>query len=91
MELIIKPFKALPCHLEEFTINGQVAEQSDFGDVWDHDSENAEPYACNDMKFEPKLPTSEVLNHYNITVDDYYTICRELESELHVGFCGWCV
>lgn len=36
MELIIKPFHSLPCHLEVFTINGKDADQDDFGDVFDH-------------------------------------------------------
>lgn len=91
MELIIEPFSGLPCALNTFTINGKDANSMDFGDVYDHDNENAEPYGCGDMYFEPKLPTSDVLKYYNITVDDYNAICRELESKLYVGKCGWCV
>lgn len=91
MELVIEPMNALPCSLEVFTINGKTAYQGDFGDTYDHDAESAEPYACADMHFDPKPPTKEVLNRYNITDKEYYDICNELESELYVGRCGWCV
>lgn len=47
-----------------FTINGKSAEQDDFGSMYDHDIESAEPYACVDMYFEPKPPTKEVLDKY---------------------------
>ena len=91
MELIIKHFHSLPCRLEVFTINGNGADQDDFGDMYDHDAESAEPYACADMHFEPKPPTKEVLDKYNITEEEYYNICNELECKLCVGGCGWCV
>ena len=90
MKLIIKPFHALPCELETFTINGKAANSTDFGDAFDHDEEYSEPYGCGSMYFEPKLPTSEVLQRYNITVDEYNTICMELKDKLNVGKCNWC-
>lgn len=91
MKLIIKPFHSLPCELEVFTINGIAANSMDFGDVYDHNEEAKKSYGCGDMYFEPKLPTSEVLQHYNITVDEYNAVCTELEKKLYVGKCGWCV
>lgn len=91
MELIIEPFHSLPCELEVFTINGIAANYRDFGDVYDHNEEAKEPYGCGDMYFEPKLPISDVLKHYNITVDEYNTICTKLENKLYVGKCGWCI
>lgn len=91
MELIIKPFSGLPCELETFTINGKDANSMDFGDVYNHDNENAEPYGCGDMYFEPRSPTIEVLDRYNIIEEEYYNICNELEDKLRVGSCGWCV
>lgn len=91
MKINIKPFHALPCRLEVFTINGKSAEQDDFGSMYDHDTESAEPYACADMHFEPKPPTKEVLEKYNITEEEYCNICDELENKLCVGRCGWCV
>lgn len=84
MELKIKTHHALPCRTEVFTINGKSAEQNDFGDTYDHHHEDAEPYACADMHFDPKPPTKEVLNRYNITEEEYYNICNELECKLCV-------
>ena len=55
MELVIKPFRSLPCRLEVFTINGKTADQEDFGDTDDHHYEDAEPYACADMHFAQSL------------------------------------
>lgn len=91
MELKIKTYHALPCRTEVFIINGMNAEQDDFCDTYDHDAESAEPYACADMRFDRKPPTKEVLDRYNITEEEYYNICNELEGELYVGSCGWCV
>lgn len=91
MKLKIKTHHALPCRTEVFTINGKGAEQNDFGDMYDHDDESAEPYACADMHFDRKPPTKEVLDKYNITEKEYDTICDELEDKLYVGGCGWCV
>lgn len=91
MELVIKPCQSLPCHLEVFTINGKDADQYDFGDIFDHNEEIREPYGCGDMHFDSKPPTKEVLDKYNITEEEYYNICNELEYELCVGSCGWCI
>lgn len=91
MELNIKPFHALPCRLDVFTINGNDADSSDFGDTYDHNAESAEPYACGNMYFDPDSPTKEVLDRYDITEKEYYAICNELEYKLNVGSCGWCV
>ena len=91
MELIIKPFDAAPCILEIFTINGKAANSIDFGDTFDHYEGEEEPYFCGDMQFEPIPPTPEVLQRYNITVDEYNAICKELEDKLYVGECSWCV
>ena len=70
MELLIKPIRSLPCSLEVFTINGKGADQHDFGDIYDHDIESAEPYACADMHFDPKPPTKKVLDKYNLTKEE---------------------
>lgn len=91
MELVIKPFHSLPCHLEVFTIKGKDADQDDFGEVFDHNEEIREPYGCGDMYFDSKPPTKEVLDKYRITEEEYYNICNELECKLCVGSCGWCI
>ena len=91
MEVVIEPFHSLPCSLEVFTINGKGADLYDFGDIYDHDKESAEPYACADMHFDSKPPTKKVLDEYNLTREEYYNICNELERKLCVGRCGWCI
>ena len=91
MKLIIKPYDALPCELETFTINSNTADSSDFGDTFDHNKELKEHYGCGDMRFEPQSPTKEVLAKYTITEEEYNKICDELEDKLCVGRCGWCV
>lgn len=91
MELVIKPFHSLPCHLEVFTINGKDADQDDFGVIFDHNEEIREPYGCGDMYFDSKPSTKEVLDKYRITEEEYHNICNELECKLCVGSCGWCI
>ena len=87
----IKPYHGLPCALEVFTINGEKAQESDFGEGRDDSPESAEDYACGDHQFHPKLPTQEVLDKYKINLSEYAEICGKLESALSVGSCGWCV
>ena len=43
------------------------------------------------MYFDPNSPAKEILHKYNITEEEYYEICDELENKLHVGHCEWCV
>ena len=88
MELVIKPSHDKPCQLKIFTINGKAAKKLDFGDSLDH-LEGEHKY-CGNMQFEPKPPTPEVLQRYNITVDEYNAICKELEDKLYVGECARC-
>ena len=91
MELVIEPFNALPCALKIFTINGKEADSDDFGSTFDHINGEKEVYGCCNMYFEPIPPAKEVLHKYNITEEEYYEICDELENKLHVGHCEWCV
>ena len=91
MELIIEPFDALPCVLKIFTINGKKADSDNFGNTFDHINGEKEVYGCCNMYFEPNPPAKEVLYKYNITEEEYYGICNELENKLHVGSCGWCI
>ena len=50
MKLIIKPFHALPCELEVFTINGSAADYRDFGNAFDHNEKERKPYGCGNMR-----------------------------------------
>jgi len=78
------------CYAEEFEINGIIADTYDFGEKYDHDSENADDYCCENMKFDPILPTQEILDKYKITVNEYNKIASQLEEGLSFGSCGWC-
>lgn len=90
MDYKIEAYKVL-CELSIFEINGISADYDDFGDKYDADRENAEEYGCGNMKFFPKPVTNEVLNKYNISIDEYNKITLELEDKLSFGACGWCV
>jgi len=90
-EVVIKPYHALPCSLETFTINGMDADESDFGDGCDRGSENAEDYACGDWTFESRMPSQQILDKYKISLQEYSEIADQLVTELCVGSCGWCV
>ena len=100
MELIVQPYKSLPCELEVFTINGQKADWSDFGenadDSFGYNEEDYDSdlyrYGCLNHYFEPKEELKEkAMAKYNISAEDFETICEELESKLYVGECGWCI
>ena len=89
MKLECKAYNSL-CKLEVFTINGIEADENDFGEHYDVGWYSAENYCCTNMKFFSQLPTTEVLNKYNITVDEYKEICEKLDKELSFGACSWC-
>ena len=91
MKLILKACDALPCATAEFSINGEPAEKRDFGSSNDHNPDNAEPYGCGDMQFDPIRPIQSVLDKYGITVDEYNQICDELVETCSPGQCGWCI
>lgn len=88
MELIIEPYNALPCHLQVFEINGIKAYEGDFGES---DSSPDGNWGCDYHIFCPyEEPKDDVLEKYNITIDEYKEICEKLEIKLDVGPCGWC-
>ena len=96
----IKPYQALPCELEVFTINGIKADKEDFGtsgdypDPWDDSDygEDIERWGCKNYIFEKAHTINpKVLRKYNIDEDEWDEIATELECKLHVGDCGWCV
>jgi len=89
MKYIIKDMRSL-CELETFEINGIKAEYEDFGDKYDTNPEQAEPYGCGNMQFIPRPSTKDVLKKYKITEDEYEEICSAL-SCLSFGSCGWCI
>lgn len=90
MELKLSIAKCL-CWAEEFIINGVKADSSDFGNQYDDNPEDAEPYGCGDMKFFAKEATESVLQKYNITMQEYEEIAVKLTNGLSFGQCGWCI
>jgi len=88
-EYWITPYGAL-CALATFLINDIPADVEDFGDKYDTEPENAEPYGCGNMQFIAKAPTPEILAKYRITVEQYLVICQKLDAALSFGTCGWC-
>ena len=90
MTLKLKSLKYY-CDLEEFEINGIKAEWEDFGEKFDADEDNAEPYGCGNMTFIAKALSTEILKKYDITAEEYDSICKELEEKLSFGCCGCCV
>lgn len=79
------------CATSEFVINGIDADSNDFGYQGDSDRENADDYACGNMRFEPKAPDESVLQKYSIDELEYWTIANKLADSLSFGNCGWCV
>lgn len=93
VEVCIKPFHALPCATETFTINGKDASSYNFGMGEDIDPENAPDYGCGYRVFkrtEDQAEIEETMNKYSLTREEFDRICRLLEEELFVGECGWC-
>lgn len=90
MTLKIKGYRCL-CSLAEFEINGIPADYDEFGEKYDHNPGEAEPYACADMRFDRRPAASEVLKKYSITEREYEEICDKLTELLSFGCCGWCV
>jgi hypothetical protein len=90
MDLKFKVFGCL-CAMELFEVNGVRADSDDFGSQGDEDQQNAEDYACGNMKFCRKESTPEVLAKYSITETEYAEVATKLEDGLSFGSCGWCV
>lgn len=89
MNLKLEVYKCL-CAAKEFTINGIDASDSDFGDHFDRNPEEAEPYCCGNMRFTRIKPDKDVLTKYSITEKEYNQVCNKLEDMLSFGACGLC-
>jgi hypothetical protein len=92
MNVEIKPFYALPCSTEVFTINGIDADTDYFGHSEDTERGNTAPYGCGCRKFigdDDRM--SEAMEKYGITANEFYEVQDMLVSELHVGGCGLCI
>ncbi len=92
LELVMEPYDALPCNLRLFTINGQAADESDFGFGNDDNPERGEEYGCGNHCFHGDLRKApEAMKKYNLTLEQFIEVADKLESVLHVGVCSWCV
>ena len=78
------------CWCPVFTIKGQKAEESDFGEGVDLDESNAPYKGCGNKHFEVKLPSQKILDKYGINVDEYAEIAHVLEEGLSFGRCRYC-
>ena len=79
------------CSMKTLVINGILADETEFGEKYDRDSENAEDYGCEDMQFTRVDAKPEVLAKYGINEQEYSEVCDVLETDLSFGSCGWCV
>ena len=84
------------CLPDVFTINGRTAFAWEFGEGHDHDPDEApeiiEATGCGNYQWE-RYPEAQlvVLARYGITAEEWSAICDQLEAELSVGQCGWCL
>ena len=90
MELELEIYGYL-CDTRVFTINGVNAYYEDFGEKYDRDSRNAEDYTCGNMRFTGNPSTTEILDKYKITEEEYQEVVSKLEDGLSFGCCDWCL
>lgn len=77
-------------YVKKFVINGINADSNDFGTCYDHDPENAPDYGCGDMRFESGKVSTEVLEKYKITIEEFYEVCDQLDKKMSWGHCAYC-
>ncbi len=90
IDVQVSVYSHYPCGVESFTLNHKPAKIEDFGEIETEKGDSG--YTCTGIRFDPKLPTTEVLTKYHITVDDYKNISSMLNSVIHRSFpCYYCV
>lgn len=90
MKLEIEVYDCL-CELSKFIINWIDADYDDFWDKYDRHTEEAEEYWCWYMQFEWCTYTQDILDKYNISIEDYNKIVTILEDKLSFWCCWRCV
>lgn len=95
---MVRGMDCLPCHIEEYCLNGVRLNQCDFGTSTDEggdcDDEDIMRYGCVNRVFKPWADEENknmAMAKYGITEKEYHDIQDHLESVLYVGECGWCV
>jgi hypothetical protein len=97
-DIVVKPFGALPCAAEVFTIRGIKADLDEFVIIGEEGGchgcaeGTCDGYCgCHGMYASAIGATQKVLDKYSITLDEYNKITDLLEDEFAVGSCGWCI
>ena len=95
MDIIIIPYGALPCTLQEFTIDGVEHNAYDYVSMeGDSCPEDCDCYGCHNMHAE-SLEVGTVKENlskrgFNFTDEQIVEIQSALVEALDVGDCGWC-
>lgn len=94
----IKPMFSLPCAPAWFRIRGKDAIFYDFGTYKYENSDtpnnpNILQWGCYGKYFDtiPFEENQKVAKMYNLTKEEYESICSELRSTFYIGTCDWCV
>lgn len=88
MKLTLKMGTA-SCSPNCFELNCIDADCDDFGEHFDRGNYE-EDACCTDMRFTRKEPTSEVIDKYGISEEEYDKVCDELEDKMSYGRCSQC-
>lgn len=83
-------FQGSYCGVNEFVINGISADINDFGQKYDNGDIDRDDCGCSNMMFTRYPARTEILDKYEITIDEYSSICKNLEDGLSFGCCGLC-
>lgn len=97
IDIVIKPCSRLPCACETFAVNGVESSYEIFIEMYDHDSENADSFCCEQM-YGDRLPLNVVRANIRacqpeiawLSDEEILEIQEELYLALHVGSCGLC-
>lgn len=82
----------MPCRLSEFIINGQPADQDEFGDTVDTQPDETEnSFCCGRKEFISNYSRAESCKQkYEIDDEELEAICNKLEEVLFIGECNKC-
>ena len=88
IDVVIEPLDGLPCSLKIFTINGNEAYASEFGESLSTGS--CMHGACHHEFKAFSRPDKATMRKYGITEDQFHDIGEMLENKLYVSQCGLC-
>jgi len=76
------------CDSKVFIINGKKAEIEHFGELVDVSGQP--DWGCAEQIFSSKPSQPNILTHYNISSQEYETICEKLLQKVHFEECCYC-